>query len=66
MTTEEIANWIDHIEHIKEDDEAAHHEEDRLRGEFIRYVAEVGPPSLAEKARMVLSTNKINFSRWCA
>lgn len=66
MTTEEIQNRINDIEKTAWDDESAHRKEDALRAEFIKYITTLEIPSLAEKARMVLSTNKIGFSRWYA
>jgi hypothetical protein len=57
----ETADWA------KEgDDEMAHREEASLREDFIRHVAEAGPPELAEMAREVLKTEEIEFSRWFA
>lgn len=69
MTTEEIQLKIENIRNISHDDESAHNEEDNLREEFIRYVAEgheTNMPSLAAKAKLILTTNAIRFNRWCA
>jgi hypothetical protein len=66
MTTEEIQKRIDNINAISGDSESAHVEEDSLREDFIKYVASLDNPSLAAKAKLVLSTNDIGFSRWYA
>jgi hypothetical protein len=65
MTIDEVKARVEEIEAWKGDDEAAHGKENQLREDFIRYVAETATPSLAEKARLVLSTNHIEFARWC-
>lgn len=66
MTTEEIKARIASIAARSGDDESAHGAEDQLRADFLQYVSEVAPPSLAEKAKLVLSTSHIDFARWCA
>jgi hypothetical protein len=66
MTLKEIQDRVASIDERKGDDESAHGAEDALREDFIRYVAETATPSLAEKARLVLSTKDIDFARWCA
>lgn len=65
MTLEEINLRVRRIQRIKADDEVAHSEEDKLWGDFIAYVATLDIP-LAAKAKAVLATKNINFSRWCA
>lgn len=66
MTNEYLEKRIQEIEDIKDDDEMAHSAEDSLYEDFIRYVSENGPQELAEKAKIILKTNEIKFSRWCA
>ncbi len=68
MTTEDIQKRIDNIQVTADagDDEYAHSQEDQLREDFIRYVSTLHIPSLAAKAKLVLSTENIKFSRWCA
>lgn len=65
MTTEEIQGRISniHILKISDDDEAAHESEDRLHLDFIKYVATLDDP-LAAKAKLVASTEDIDFFRW--
>ena len=67
MTTKEIMERIQHIRDRAADPEAAHANEDKLRADFIRYVATLGSLSpLAQKAKLVLTTDDIEFARWCA
>ena len=66
MTIKDVQYRVDGIRAINGDDEAAHSMEDDLMRDFIQYVADTATPSLAEKARVVLSTSEINFNRWCA
>jgi len=69
MTLKEIEDRIEHISANKDDDEAAHGAEDVLYSTFIEYVASPAARddlTLADKARMVLSTKQIDFQRWCA
>lgn len=71
MTLKEIEARIFHIHEIRGDDEMAHSEEDKLRDDFITYIASLSCLSdelayLPEKARLVLTTSEIEFSRWCA
>ena len=40
--------------------------EDRLYIQFVRHVADNGPPDLAEMARAILTTRDMKFARWCA
>jgi len=62
MTTEDINTTINKIK--DEDDESAHMLEDALQRRFIEYVASLEIPDLSEKAKLVLTTENINFSRW--
>ena len=65
MTTDQIKERIKYIEAIKTDDEVAHGAEDQLYADFISYVAS-GGEGLAEKAKLILTTQDIKFARWCA
>uniref|UniRef100_A0A6M3LAR0 Uncharacterized protein n=1 Tax=viral metagenome TaxID=1070528 RepID=A0A6M3LAR0_9ZZZZ len=47
----------------KEDDEVAHGLEDKLMQSFIEYVAN-RKDSLGQKAKLVLSTERIKFERY--
>lgn len=70
MITKEIKHLIGIIkDHAKIGDcEAAHLAEDDLREYFIRYLAEtrITTECFGELARLVLSTNKIKFDRYCS
>ena len=68
MTTQEIQQRIDSIRAHAVDYEMAHALEDELFGLFIRYVAEVGlaDHDIAAKARLVLTTEEIQFARYTA
>ena len=65
MKKEDIIKAVQDIKHSVGDNESAHSMEDALRESFIEYVA-TRKDSLGEKARLILSTNKIDFERWCA
>ncbi len=63
----DIENMIEYIKSIKDDDEAAHSCEDKLREEFIVAIAKGRlEEQLNTAANLVLSTNDIKFARWCA
>ena len=66
MTIEQIKDRVEHIRTIADDDEMAHVAEKELLSDFVEYVASLDNASLAEKARAVLSTKDIRFSRWFA
>jgi hypothetical protein len=67
MTLEEIKLKIQEINAMIDDDEMAHHNEDFLYKSFIKYISENPNDSiLAEKAKLILTTQDIDFSRWCA
>jgi len=67
MTIEDIEVRIKEIRREAHDCESAHSLEDSLRLEFIEYIATLeGLPSLAAKAKLVASTEGIEFKRWYA
>ena len=65
MKKKDIVRYVEEIRDIADDDEVAHGKEDSLREMFIASIAK-RKDSLGEKAKLVLSTNKIEFARWCA
>jgi hypothetical protein len=65
MTKEQIIKNVKEIKGSQHDAEAAHSMEDSLYLEFVEYVATL-PIPIAEKAKEVLKTQYIEFSRWCA
>jgi hypothetical protein len=66
MTLEEIQNRIEEIRQKSYDDEAARDMEDALREDSIRWIAEVDGIGFEQKAKLVLTTNNIEFERWTA
>lgn len=65
MTKAEIEEKIDKIKAASWDYELAHMLEDALREKFIASIA-TRKDAMGGKARLVLSTNNIDFSRHCA
>ena len=66
MTKKEIVRMIQEIQDMANDDaESAHILEDNLREDFIKYIAK-RKDCLGKKARLILTTNNIDFARWCA
>ena len=67
MTANEARRAVRHIKAMSGagDHEAAHSEEDELREAFIRFVSK-GRGQLAEIAKIVLSTEEVDFERWAA
>ena len=63
MNKEYILEQIEIIKATADDDELAHSIEDSLREDFITYIAE-RHDHLGEKARLILTTDKIEFGRW--
>ena len=67
MTIQVIQERVDEIAAVTHDDEAAHSREDALRADFIAHVRDnPDDPELRAKAVIVLSTDDMNFARWCA
>ena len=66
MTIQDVKNEIEKIKSIAGDDEVMHSGEDGLRAKFIEHIAALDIPVYAEMARLVLTTDNIEFSRWCA
>ena len=67
MTLLEIQEALHNISACAGDDELAHIEDDKLMLAFIKYVSTYeADPELAEKAKLVLTSAEIKFSRWYA
>lgn len=68
MIIDEIEKKIQEIKNCTSDPEKAHSLEDDLYHEFIRELSKgvVEYNSILEKAKMILSTEKLEFPRWCA
>ncbi|MDD5543930.1 MAG: hypothetical protein PHX83_12220 [Acidobacteriia bacterium] len=65
MTTKDIKGFISEIDSVKTDYEKAHALEDELREDFIKEVAK-RRDEIGEMAKLILSTNEIEFARDCA
>lgn len=50
----------------RRDNESAHMREDTLYINFIHYVSENAPENIAEIAKLVLTAEEIDFTRWYA
>jgi len=65
MNKREILKRVAKIKVLAEDPESAHADEDDLRDKFICEIAK-RKDALGKRAKIVLSTNDIDFPRWCA
>ncbi|KKL82341.1 hypothetical protein LCGC14_1985690 [marine sediment metagenome] len=65
MNLQEIQDFINVIKSEQKDNEKAHGLEDALRDEFIESISK-RKDLLGKKAKLVLSTNKLDFGRWYA
>jgi hypothetical protein len=67
MTIEQIEARVKEVSDCANDSEHAHRLEDSLHLDFINYVATLSEqPELAAKAKLVASTDNMQFSRWYA
>jgi hypothetical protein len=68
MNLDEIRRRVDKIAKMGDsgDDEGAHCEEDVLFRDFIRYIQLSAPEPFASKAKEVLRTLDLDFSRFCS
>ena len=67
MTLTEIQKVLNDIKELVGYEELAHITEYVLMVQFIKYIASnPSDPELAEKAKLVLTSNEIKFSRWYA
>ena len=68
LTLKDAQDLVAHIDKIKDDDEAAHSEEDSLREWFIECCATglYTKKEMIEVGKVVLSTKDLDFARWCA
>jgi len=65
MDRDYIEREIKAIADIAADDESAHSREDRLRAWFIWSLSQ-RTDEIGELAKLILTTDKIDFARWCA
>jgi hypothetical protein len=68
MTPDEVLRRISVIQAADDDhdDERAHAREDELYRDVLSAIAEGRCGDPAECARLALTTQEINFNRWCA
>ena len=69
LTKEKAIELVSYIKDIKDDDEAAHSEEDDLRAWFITCCASRIYSTRKEMIEIAIEINKtknIDFARWCA
>ncbi len=66
MTRNDAERRVEEIRALAGDADAAHTAEDALRRDFIKWVSEGEATNAQEIARMILSTDDIDFPRWCA
>jgi hypothetical protein len=61
-------DWLGRVEHIADDDEQAHIEEDDFREWALEWIAGSanGATEAAAIAQLALATRDIDFSRWCS
>jgi hypothetical protein len=65
MDIAEAMRRVEAIDAMSGDPERAHGAEDELYLEFVRLVAESDHP-LARVASVIVKTQELGFSRWCA
>lgn len=66
MTPEQIRAIVAKIEAMRDDDEAAHSEEDSLHVRVLMSIAAGQAEDPAACAAEALKTREIDFARWCA
>ena len=66
MTADDVKRFVNEIEILAHDDEAAHAAEDRLHVAVLRIIAEGKTEDPVGLAREALATVDIEFSRWYA
>lgn len=63
MTIKEIEKVIQKMQDTIHDNEVCHILEDELREKFIKYLAKRND-IIGKKAKLILSTNDMDFDRW--
>jgi hypothetical protein len=66
MNAEMVRQRVEKIRAMAGDDEAAHGEEDNLREDLLRAIANGECVNPQDCAQIALTTNDIDFARWCA
>lgn len=66
LSLKNIKDWLAKIERLGvSDDEAAHSSEDSLYRSFIEDISE-REDILGRKAKLILTSRDMDFSRWCS
>lgn len=67
MKIKEVTDLIQEIEKFCEegDDEVAHVREDEMREKVLRAIAEGNAEDARYMAELALSTDELDFARWC-
>jgi hypothetical protein len=65
LTVDRVREQVAYIAAIRQDDEVAHSEEDRLYRDVLKHIANGGPDA-ALLALEALKVEDIEFFRWCA
>lgn len=66
MTLDDVAKRVQNIRDARDDDEAAHEMEDKLRADLLTAIANGSCEHPRECARAALAASEIDFARWCA
>ena len=66
MTIDEVRKTILEINEVRRDDERAHSREDDLHTDVLRAISAGTAENPREMARLALTTEAIEFHRWCA
>lgn len=66
MTPTDVQKRVDYIRSIAADDEAAHAAEDGMRADVLLAIAESRCTNPIECDRLALTTDDVEFARWCA
>lgn len=65
LAVAEVARRVAHLEEIRQDDEAAHAEEDSIHILVLEEIAK-GHPNAAKLAEQAIKTKYLPFARQCA
>ena len=65
MTPEQVRKGIEYIAEMAHDPELAHSEEDSLHASVLQAIAD-GADDPRELAALALTTEDLEFPRWCA
>ncbi len=66
VTPRKVMQWVLKLKGMAGDDECAHSEEDAIHRRVLSAIAEGKCTDPAECSRLAISTDEIDFARWCA